>query len=384
MIINKNLGQYFTTNNDLKEKMFTFILNKPTNILEPSIGHGNLIVYIKNKLPQITFDMYEIDPTLVLLEDIQSDTVIYCDFLKEHISKKYTTIIGNPPYIKKPTGNVYIEFIQKCFDLLDDNGELIFIVPADFLKVSRGSKLLNTMMIQGTFTHIYHPHNEKMFENAVIDIIIFRYCKNNLLEKNTLYNDKLLHITNNKGLITFGKELNENTIMFKDLFDIYVGIVSGKEKVYKHNELGNLSVLNGNGNIDKYIYVDNFPTDNPLINEHLLKHKHLLMERRIKPFDETNWFKWGATRNMKTVTNNKGKECIYIYNLTRNQTVAFLGKVNYFGGNLMLLLPKQSINLNNVVTYLNSDKFKENFIFSKRFKIGHHGLSLSFIPNNVL
>lgn len=238
-------------------------------------------------------------------------------------------------------------------------------------------------MTHGTFTHIYHPHNEKMFENAVIDIIIFRYCKNNLLDKNALYNDKLLHITNNNGLITFDKELNENTIMFKDCFDIYVGIVSGKEKVYKHNELGNLSVLNGNDNIDKYIYVDNFPTDNPLINEHLLKHKHLLMERRIKAFDETNWFKWGATRNMKTVTNNIGKECIYIYNLTRNQTVAFLGTVNYFGGNLMLLLPKQPINLNNVVTYLNSDKFKENFIFSKRFKIGHHGLSLSFIPNNI-
>lgn len=179
------------------------------------------------------------------------------------------------------------------------------------------------MMTHGTFTHIYHPHNEKMFENAVIDIIIFRYCKNNLLDKNALYNDKLLHITNNNGLITFDKELNENTIMFKDCFDIYVGIVSGKEKVYKHNELGNLSVLNGNDNIDKYIYVDNFPTDNPLINEHLLKHKHLLMERRIKAFDETNWFKWGATRNMKTVTNNIGKECIYIYNLTRNQTVAF-------------------------------------------------------------
>jgi adenine-specific DNA-methyltransferase len=383
MIINKNLGQYFTTNNDLKEKMFSFILNKPTNILEPSIGHGNLIVYIKNKLPHIIFDMYEIDPTLVLLEDIQPDTVIYCDFLKEHIRKTYKTIIGNPPYIKKPTGNVYIEFIHKCYDLLDDNGELIFIVPADFLKVSRGSKLLNTMMTHGTFTHIYHPHNEKMFENAVIDIIIFRYCKNNLLDKNTLYNDKLLHITNNNGLITFSEEINENTIMFKDCFDIYVGIVSGKEKVYKHNELGNLSVLNGNDNIDKYIYVDNFPTDNPLINEHLLKHKHLLMERRIKAFDETNWFKWGATRNMKTVTTNIGKECIYIYNLTRNKTVAFLGTVNYFGGNLMLLLPKQLINLNNVVAYLNSDKFKENFIFSKRFKIGHHGLSLSFIPNNI-
>ena len=32
-----NLGQYFTTNNELKEKVYEFILNKPSNILEPSI-----------------------------------------------------------------------------------------------------------------------------------------------------------------------------------------------------------------------------------------------------------------------------------------------------------------------------------------------------------
>jgi len=385
MIINKNLGQYFTTNIDLKEKMFTFILNNPTYILEPSIGHGNLIVYVKEKLPLVKFDMYEIDNSLTLLDGIEPETVIYTDFLKENIPKTYKTIIGNPPYIKKSKGNLYIDFTKKCYDLLDDKGELIFIVPADFLKLTSASKLLNSMMTNGTFTHIYHPHNEKLFENAFIDIIIFRYCKNNLLKKQILYNDNLLHITNNKGLITFSKEQpDDNITMFKDYFDIYVGIVSGKEHVYKHNELGNISVLNGFNNTQKYIYVDIYPTDNPEINEYLLKHKNQLIERRIQKFDETNWFKWGAVRNLKVVNNNIGKDCIYIYNLTRNTTVAFLGKVNYFGGNLMMLLPKQTTDLNNILTYLNSDKFKINFIFSKRFKIGHHGLSLSFIPNQYL
>jgi adenine-specific DNA-methyltransferase len=383
-MINKNLGQYFTTNDVLKEKMFTFILNNPKYILEPSIGHGNLIVYIKDKLPQITFDMYEIDPSLTLLDGLQIESVIYRDFLKENILKTYKTIIGNPPYIKKTKGNLYIDFTKKCYDLLDDNGELIFIVPADFLKLTSASKLLNTMMTNGSFTHIYHPHNEKLFENALIDIIIFRYCKNNLLKKHILYNDKLLYITNSNGLITFSEEQVENLIMFKDYFDIYVGIVSGKETVYKHNELGNISVLNGYNNVQKYIYVDNYPTENHQVNEHLLKHKNELIERRIQKFDETNWFKWGATRNIKIVNKNIGKDCIYIYNLTRSNTVAFLGKVNYFGGNLMMLLPKKNTNLNNILTYLNSDTFKINFIFSKRFKIGHHGLALSFIPNQYL
>jgi len=35
-----NLGQYFTTHNELKEKVFEFIINNPFNILEPSIGQG--------------------------------------------------------------------------------------------------------------------------------------------------------------------------------------------------------------------------------------------------------------------------------------------------------------------------------------------------------
>ena len=49
MIKKNNLGQYFTTNDELKQKIFEFILNNPTNILEPSIGRGDLITFILNK-----------------------------------------------------------------------------------------------------------------------------------------------------------------------------------------------------------------------------------------------------------------------------------------------------------------------------------------------
>ena len=82
--------------------------------------------------------------------------------------------------------------------------------------------------------------------------------KNNLIDKKALYNNKLLYITNNNGLITFGKEENNNSVMFQDYFDIYVGLVSGKEKIYKHNKLGNIKVLNGKDKIDNYIYINKF------------------------------------------------------------------------------------------------------------------------------
>lgn len=384
MTTKHNLGQYFTTHNDLKEKVFEFIFNSPSNILEPSIGRGDLIVFITDKIPSITFDMYEIDTKIKLLDKIEKDKVVYGDFMKQTITETYRTIIGNPPYVRTKKGNLYIDFTEKCYNLLDENGELIFIVPSDFLKLTSASKLLNTMMTNGTFTHIFHPHNEKMFENATIDVIVFRYCKNILIEKKVLYNDKILYITNSNGLITFGEEENNNNIMFQDYFDIYVGLVSGKEEVYKNEELGNIEVLNGEDKVNKYIYIENYPCENEEINKYLFDNKKELIERGIRKFNENNWFEWGAPRNISAINANLGKDCIYIYNLTRKPNVSFLGKVTYFGGGLIMLKPKKKCNLHNIVSYINSNAFKDNFIFSGRFKIGHRQISNSFIPSEYL
>jgi adenine-specific DNA-methyltransferase len=383
MIKNK-LGQYYTTNIELKKKILEFILNNPNNILEPSIGRGDLIHFILNEKPNIIFDMYEIDKTIDILHKIEKDKIIYGDFLKQTIIKKYKTIIGNPPYIRTKKGNLYIDFIEKCYELLDNNGELIFIVPSDFFKLTCAIKLLNIMMKNGTFTNIYHPHNEKLFENANIDIILFRYCKNELLEKKVIYNDELLYINNCNGLITFNKNNKIDNYIFQDYFEIYVGLVSGKEEVYKNEELGNIEILNGENKKNKYIYIENYPCDNDKINNYLIKYKNELITRAIRKFDENNWFKWGAPRNINIMKNNMNEDCIYIYNLTRKEKIGFIDKINYFGGNLLMLKPKKEINLNKIIEYLNSDKFKKQFTFSGRFKIGHRQLCNSLIPNEYL
>ena len=369
------LGQYFTTNIELKQKVFEFILNDPINILEPSIGQGDLVKFINEKKQNIIFDMYEIDKKIKILDKVEKDKIVYGDFIEQNIQKTYKTIVGNPPYVKSKGGNLYIDFTEKCYNLLEECGELIFIVPSDFLKLTSASKLLNTMMNNGTFTHIYHPHNEKMFENASIDVIIFRYCKNYSLEKKVYYNDKLMYITNSNGLITFSTEENNNNNYFKDYFDIYVGLVTGKEEVYKNEEFGNIEVLNGENKVEKYIFIENYPCENEKINTHLLKHKDELINRGIRKFNEKNWFEWGAPRNIKNIANNLGKDCIYIYNLTRKTEVAFLGKVQYFGGGLLILIPTKKCDLNKIVEYINSNKFKDNFMFSGRFKIGHRCIS---------
>lgn len=379
-----NLGQYFTKCTELKEKVFEFILNTPSNILEPCIGQGDLITFIMDKIPNVTFDMYEIDTKIKLLKKIQKDKIVYGDFMKQTITKKYQTIVGNPPYIRTKKGNLYIDFTEKCYNLLDKNGELIFIVPSDFLKLTSASKLLNIMMANGTFTHIFHSHNEKMFENACIDVIVFRYYKNNIIEKRVLYNEKLLYVTNSNGLITFEEKKNNNSIMFQDYFDVYVGLVTGKEEVYKNKQLGNIKVLNGQDKTEKYIYIENYPCENPEINKYLLHHKQELIERKIRKFNENNWFEWGAPRNISTINANIDKECIYIYNLTRKLNISFVGNVNYFGGGLIMLKPKKKCNLYNIVSYINSNTFKDNFMYSGRFKIGHRQICNSYIPNEYL
>lgn len=238
--------------------------------------------------------------------------------------------------------------------MLEEKGELIFIIPSDFLKLTCASKLLNIMLFNGSFTHIYHPHNEKLFDNA------------------------------SNGLITFDEEKQNNNILFKDYFDIFVGLVSGKEAVYKNDKYGNIEVLNGEDKLDKYIFIENYPCENKKINKYLMKHKTELIERKIKKFDENNWFEWGAPRNITAINSNIGKDCIYIYNLTRKISVAFMGKVNLFGGGLIMLIPKKKCNLITITAYINSDKFKNNFIFSGRFKIGHRQISNSYIPNKYL
>lgn len=157
-----------------------------------------------------------------------------------------------------------------------------------------------------------------------------------------------------------------------------MGIVSGNENVFKNELMGNIQVLNGENKLEKYICIESFPSENEEVNKHLLQHKKALIDRGIRKFNEKNWFEFGLLRNLTTIVKNKGNDCIYVKNITRSSIVAFEGKVGHFGGGLLMLHPKITCNLSNMVKYLNSDNFKSNFLFSGRFKIGQRQLSCSY------
>jgi len=390
------LGQYFTIDHTLQQKVSDLIKNTPDIILEPSVGKGHLLTsIIKDHKPEKII-CYEIDKLLKpIVDETYMDSknlvIYYEDFLTAKIKYLFPTIIGNPPYVKTTRGNLYIDFIDKCYKLLTDTGEMIMIVPSDFLKSTVGTNIRNKLLEHGSITDIYHPNDEHLFANASIDIIIFRYqkgVKTNIVS----YNDNVMQLCNN-GIITLEETNTDNdtgndtdtdiigdNLVLSDIFEIYVGIVSGAEDVFKV-PFGNIKVINSENSIDNYILLESFPSKSKKINNHLLSNKERLLSRRIRKFNDTNWYQWGALRNISKVTSNRGKNCIYIKTITRSNIVAFTSVVDYFGGSLLMILPRDNleytVSLDDFVEYFNSINFKKNYIQSGRFKIGHRQLSLA-------
>jgi adenine-specific DNA-methyltransferase len=236
------------------------------------------------------------------------------------------------------------------------------------------------MATVGSFTDFLFPHDESLFEEAAVDILVFRYEKG-LLQKTTQLNNKTMLCNISNGIITFSDKEIKGTAL-STLFDVYVGLVSGKDEVYK-NPMGNITILNDKDKLDKYIFVKTYPSNIVDIDTHLKLHKSQLLDRRIKKFNEKNWFEWGAPRNIKTIEQNLGKPCIYVRNMSRSQTVAFIDKVQYFGGSLLCLIPKQTttpVQIKSTVEFLNSNELQKDYIYSGRFKIGHKQVCNIVLP----
>lgn len=373
----KELGQYFTIHPSLQQWVHSHIQYKNALLMEPSFGAGHLVAELVRQNPHYPMICYEIDATvkpIVTFTDAQR--IIYGDFTKQVVATPIQTIIGNPPYVKTSKGNLYITFIEKCVKCLSDTGEMIMIVPSDFMKATRAATLLQEMCDAGSFTHFYFPHDETLFEEASIDVVLFRYEKG-LQTNRTLVNDEEKFLLIQQGIITFHDEMPTGTPV-ESRFHVAVGLVSGKDEVFESASLGNMNVLVDEDRFKRFIYLDTFPSESTFVNEYMMRHKSELLERRIKTFTEANWYQWGAPRNKALMEEHMGKPCIYVRNITRNEIVAFHGTVSYFGGTLLILIPRETMTggeLDAICSQLNSEKVRNMYLYAGRFKIGHKQLS---------
>jgi adenine-specific DNA-methyltransferase len=378
----KSRGQYFTIADELQQFVFDVVRHKGAPLLEPSFGAGHLLQKFKAYDDNYPMTCYEIDPTIRPCVGFnEHQRILYADFTTQTDLPQFATIIGNPPYVKERTGNLYLRFIEICYDRLTPDGELVFIVPSDFFKLTRAAPLISTMAAHGTFTDFLFPHNERLFDGASIDVVVFRYEKGTPSNATTL-NGVARSYTVTNGILTFHEGAATAVAATAPLsahFAVYVGLVSGKDAVYR-SPLGNMELLTDKDRTARFIYATTFPTENEAINAHLTANKAALMARRIKTFTEANWFEWGAPRNIRAMETHRGRPCIYVRNMTRNREVAFRGTVQYFGGSLLCLIPTTEAAgvpafLDAVVARLNDADFQKDYTYAGRFKIGHKQVS---------
>ncbi len=389
----KQHAQYFTTNETLQHTVFEMVRNKNELLLEPSFGAGHLLREFLYSNPTYPMHLCEIDAEIIPVIQLSPEhqKITHANFLECEYTSIYRTIVGNPPYAKrKGLRNIYIDFVEKCFRLLDPNGgEMVFIIPSEFFKMTRAAGLITEMCNSGAFTDFVYPNDETLFEGASIDVVVFRYVRG-ISNHWAIVNGINKRIEFANGIITFSDaedDCSEGPTI-GDICDVFVGIVSGRDDVFRmvgqHERMemedGIIHVLADKDVMHKYIMIQHFPSNNPCINEYLLQHKLELMSRRIRRFDENNWFEWGALRNIEKMRHLWGRPCIYVRTLTRQDTVAFKGTVQYFGGSLICIVPKDEPGecvLDNIVNMMNSDKYRNNYVYSGRFKIGQKQVSVS-------
>src|SRR6266581_4969121 len=201
----EGLGQVFTKNHTI-DILLSLRKNKTNLVLEPSCGDGA----ISNKLQNCV--SIEID------NKVAPDYAINIDFFDYSIDNKFDTIIGNPPFVKyndifsstknklekygsvfdKRT-NLYISFIYKCIEHLTKNGELIFIVPREFLKATSSINVNNFLFENGTITDFIDMGDCKLFGDFTPNCIIFRFEKGNFSYKTKYQTAK---INDNKILLS--------------------------------------------------------------------------------------------------------------------------------------------------------------------------------------
>ena len=140
--------------------------------------------------------------------------------------------------------------------------------------------------------------------------------------------------------------------------------------------------------IEKYIIINDFDNQNEDLKDYLNSYKKLLKLRRIRNIDDNNWYEFGLLRNKSKIDLLKGKSAIYMYSLTRKEQVSFQTNVMYFGGNLLLIIPKEKyenkLDLELLNNYFNSNIFREKYTSSKKFKISHKNLTECAIPKKYL
>lgn len=305
-------------------------LKKEGNLLEPSVGEGNLLSNIDLTLYK-EIDIFEIKKQyLDKCPNVENICKYHCDFLKKNIEKKYDNIILNPPYIRiqdldeeyitflkekwnsLQSGNIdiYYFFLMKCLELLNDDGIMVSITPNSFL-YNKSAKPLRKFIIENKFLYkIIDYKSEKIFPNVSTYCCISIFRKK--LNDNIIYNDEIISYNEIDDYNYFFQKKIISNKCLKDICSIKNGIATLRDKIYiHHNKKINEPCWKNitNGRIDKWIifpYDENgkiikenvFKKNNPKTFQYLLENKNELLKRDKGKQNYPEWYAFGRTQSL--------------------------------------------------------------------------------------
>jgi adenine-specific DNA-methyltransferase len=371
------LGQVFTP--DAIVRTMLGLRTKQGRTLEPSAGEGAF----SRHLPECT--AIELDAR-VAPPDAQ-----IMDFFDLPTTERFDTIIGNPPYVRHQDiaprtrarlhsyffdkrSNLFLFFIEKSIRHLTDGGELIFIVPREFIKLTSAAKLNDWLYNQGTITHWIETGDTRLFMDAVPNCAIFRFVRGDF-SRRTLWQRlgepqwdtrEMVHL---QGQIAFTR--TRLCVPLADLFEVKVGGVSGADDIYTHPE-GNLEFVCSRtattGETRRMFYNIYDPRLEPC--------KEILLLRRVRRFDESNWWKWGRDYHKSMAAR------IYVNGRTRNKRPFFKHPCKAYDGSILALFPKTEMNIDRAIELFNNTVPWEElgFIVDGRYLFTQRSLATLLLP----
>jgi type I restriction-modification system DNA methylase subunit len=294
----KKNGIYFTPPETICkniEFLEPFIKNIK-NILEPSCGSCEYILRLKNIKPNINITGIELNKTIFeSIKQYNSDniTLLNDNYLSHNFDTKFDLIIGNPPYfvMKKSDveksyhnyfdgrPNIFILFIIKSLELLNNNGIISFILPKNFLNclyydktrkhIIKNYNILNILDCDDKYietqqnTIILIIQNEKPTNNNTsYSIIISGYTifgtQDNIKSLKTLY-------TNSKTLIELGFNVSVGNIVWNQCKKELTDDNNKTHLIYSSDITNNKVSIKKYSNKEKKNYIDKKGNNTPLL-----------------------------------------------------------------------------------------------------------------------
>lgn len=255
--------------------------------------------------------------------------------------------------------NLYVFYIDKCLKHLGRNGELIVHTPSDFLK---NSPVLNQKIYQmGTITDVIHTGKAGQ--------IIWRFAKDNFSYKTLVDGHWNNFISMNDQLMFLN---NDYSIPFTDLFTIRVGAISGFDEAFV-SERGNIEFVTAKtpqtGLLKKVFFNEKDCS--------LVKHKEKLLGRKIKKFNEENWWTWGRNHYISD------EPRVYVPCRTRNAHPFFHHECKNYDSSVLAIFFKGRVKPGRIVNLLNKVDWNElGFKTGKRFVFSQKSLENIRLPKD--